>query len=63
MRLLIVVIDLFESDVHQNVSRKNGEAVRSKNLFPTTKCGDGSVIVLTCFTLKGVGNLEFIDKK
>ena len=56
-------INLFGSDGHKMVYRKNGEALSPKNLLPTVKHGGGSVMVWSCFTAAGVGNIEFIDVK
>jgi transposase len=54
-------VNLFGSDGHQKVWRKDREALKSKNLLPTVKHGGGSVMVWACFGANSIGNLEFID--
>lgn len=55
--------ELFKSKGKVIVWRKNGTALKPKNLTPTVKHGGGSVMVWGCMTASGVGKLEFIDGK
>ena len=43
--------------------RKDGEAYSIKNTVPPVKFGDGSIMILGCFSMKSVGRISLIDGK
>ncbi|GFX19367.1 transposable element Tc1 transposase [Trichonephila clavipes] len=52
---------IFGSDGRRTVWRKPNTALDPKNLRPSVKHGDDSVMVWGCMASNGVGNLVFID--
>jgi transposase len=54
-------INLFSSDGRVKVWRKPKSALDNKNILPTTKHGNGGLMIWGCVSYNGVGNLEFID--
>ena len=55
--------NIFGSDGRPYVWTKTNEDILEKNLYPTIKHEDGSVMVWGCMDSSGVGNLYFIEGK
>jgi len=53
--------NIFGSGGRHMVWQKKKKELESKNLIPTVKHGDGSVLVWGCMSAAGVGNLHFIE--
>jgi len=53
--------NIFASDGRSRVWRKNGEALKLRNLNATVKHGGGSVMLWGSMAYSGVGNFEFIE--
>jgi hypothetical protein len=54
-------VELFRNTGPQFIWREEGKALEEKSLIPTTKHGGGSVMVWSCFSTTGTGELYFID--
>ena len=52
---------VFGSDGRRIVWRMALESLKEKNINPTVKGGRGSVLVWSCMSSSGVGNIQFID--
>ena len=53
-------LELFGKAHHLCVYRKQNEAFKEKNTFPTVKHGGGSVMFWGCCTASGTGCLECV---
>ncbi len=54
-------INLFGSDSVKHVWRQPGEEYKDKCVLPTVKHGGGSVVVWSCTSAAGTGELQFIE--
>ena len=54
-------INLFGSDGFKHVWRRLGEEYKDKCVMPTVKHGSGNVMVWSCMSAAGVGELYFIE--
>ncbi len=54
-------INLFGSDGVKRVWRQPGEEYKDKCVLPTVKHGGGSVMVWSCMSAAGTGELQFIE--
>ncbi len=54
-------INLFGSDSVKHVWQQPGEEYKDKCVLPTVKHGGGSVVVRSCTSAAGTGELQFIE--
>ncbi len=54
-------INVFGTDGFKTVWRRKGEEYKEKCMVPTVKHGGGSVLMWSCMSAAGVGELHFID--
>ncbi len=54
-------INLFGSDSVKHVWQQPGEEYKDKCVLPTVKHGGGSVVVWSCTSAAGTGELQFIE--
>ena len=54
-------VNLFGSDGVQHIWRRAGDEYADKNVVPTVKHGDGSLMVWDCMSSQGVGELHFLE--
>ncbi len=54
-------INLFGSDGVKRVWRQPGEEYKDKCVLPTVKHGGGSVMLWSCMSAAGTGELQFIE--
>ena len=56
-------IELFGHNYRNHVWRKDGEAYSPKNMVPTVKFGDDSIMIWGCFSAKCVDKISVINSK